>query len=89
MEKTETKRGAHELRLFCRDKGSFTGIEKVISSCDTALQLISSCGNLTVSGEKLKIVQYNADDGSLEFEGTVNGIKYSGGKQPLLKRLFK
>lgn len=82
-------RGGHELRIICREKGSFTGIEKVISSCDTSLSLISSCGNLTVSGEKLKIVKYNAADGTLDFEGNVSQIKYSGAKQSLIKRIFK
>lgn len=79
----------HELKIVRREKGNLTGIEKVISSCDTALQLVSSCGQLYIGGEKLKIVKYNADDGTLEFEGVVNTIKYSGAKQPLLKRLFK
>lgn len=81
--------GSHELKLNCREKGSLTGIEKVVSSCDTALNLISSCGNILISGEKLKITRYNAGDGILEFEGSVNSIKYSGAKQPLIKRIFK
>lgn len=86
---SENKMRSHELHISCREKGNLTGIEKVISSCDTALNLISACGNLTVSGEKLKIIKFNASDGTLEFEGSVSAIKYSGAKQPLLKRLFK
>ncbi len=86
---TENKTRSHELRLTCREKGSLTGIEKVISSCDTSLNLVSVCGNLVVSGEKLRIVQFNAALGTLEFEGTVSGLRYSGAKQPLLKRIFK
>ena len=90
MQISETKtKTTHEFQLICREKGKMTGIEKVISSCETSLVLISSCGNRTVSGEKLKILKFNADDGILDFEGVVNSIKYSGAKQPLLKRLFK
>lgn len=77
------------MHISCRQNGNMTGIEKVISSCETALCLVSACGNMTINGEKLKIVKYNADDGTLTFEGTVNSIKYSGAKQPLIKRIFK
>lgn len=90
MEKTENKpRRNHELKLSERNKGYLTGIEKVISSCDTSLCLVSSCGNLNITGEKLKIIKFNADDGTLDFEGTVNSLKYSGAKQSLIKRIFK
>ena len=91
MENTENVklRSGHELKLYCREKGSLTGIEKVVSSCDTSLNLISTCGNLLLAGEKLKIIKFNASDGTLDFEGVVHSIKYSGAKQPLLKRLFK
>ena len=88
MEKTENKpRRNHELKLSERNKGYLTGIEKVISSCDTSLCLVSSCGNLNITGENLKIIKFNADDGTLE--GTVNSLKYSGAKQSLIKRIFK
>lgn len=89
MENDSKKNHSHELHIFCREKGNLTGIQKVISSCDTSLVLVSDCGNLTVAGEKLKIVKFDADAGTLSFEGTVNSIKYSGAKQPLLKRIFK
>lgn len=79
----------HEFTLKCRSKGSFTGIKKVVSACDTSVSLVSNCGNITISGEKLHIVKYNENDGTLELDGNVNCIKYTGAKQPLLKRLFK
>ncbi|MDE7395088.1 MAG: hypothetical protein K2M95_03070 [Clostridiales bacterium] len=89
MEKEENKAKQHELHIVCRSKGTLTGIEKVISSNAETLNLVSSCGPLVVSGEKLKILRFNASDGTLEFEGEVNAIKYAAKKQPLLKRLFK
>ena len=88
MENT-VKLSGHELKLNCREKGSMTGIEKVISSNETVISLVSACGGLTVSGEKLRIVKYDSMSGALEFEGQVKEIKYSGAKQSLLKRLFK
>lgn len=90
MDKNENKPlRSHELKITGRNKGILTGIEKVISSCETALCLVSSCGNLNIAGEKLKIIKFNADDGTLDFEGTVNSMKYSGARTPLLKRIFK
>lgn len=87
--KIENKTKPHELHIVCREKGTLSGIEKVISSNADSLNLVSSCGALVVSGEKLRILRFNASDGTLEFEGEVTGIKYAAKKQPLLKRLFK
>lgn len=80
---------AHEICLTGREKGRMSGIEKVLSSCETSLNLVSSCGNLTINGEKLRITQFNASNGMLEFEGAVSAVKYGGAKQPFLKRIFK
>lgn len=79
----------HELHINCREKGSLNGMEKVISSCDTMLNLVSACGGLVITGENLKILQFNAETGELDFEGNVFSIKYSAPKKPLLKRIFK
>lgn len=84
----KTGGGGHELCLSCREKGSLTGVEKVISSCETQLQLVSACGGLTIGGEKLKILQFNAQTGLLDFEGTVHTVKYTAPRKPLLKRIF-
>ena len=89
MEKEISKGKPHELHINCRNKGTLTGIEKVISSNAETLNLVSSCGALVISGVGLKILRFNASDGTLDFEGEVTGIKYAAKKQPLLKRLFK
>ena len=90
MDNTVTKTNKNsELHIFNRSRATFSGVEKVIASNETSLSLITSCGNLSVLGEKLKIIKFDAQSGILEFEGTVNSIKYSGVKQPLLKRIFK
>ena len=89
MEKEEIKGKQHELHIICRNKGTLTGIEKVISSNAETLNLVSACGALVVSGTGLKILRFNAADGTLEFEGEVTGLKYAAKKQPLLMRLFK
>ncbi|MBE5731201.1 MAG: sporulation protein YabP [Clostridiales bacterium] len=87
MEK-ETKK-QHTIELSNRCKCSMSGIDKVISSSDTAIILSSSYGGLEISGKSLKISKYDVDDGSLCFEGELDSIKYSAPKVPLLKRIFK
>lgn len=89
MEKVENKGKPHELHLNGRSSGSLTGIEKVVSSNAETLNLISGCGALVIGGTNLKILRFNAADGTLEFTGEVNSVKYAAKKQPLLKRLFK
>ena len=78
----------HEFTLKSRNRGSFTGIKKVIACNETQITLVSGCGNITISGEKLHIVKYDEISGTLELDGNVNCVKYSGAKQPLLKLLF-
>ena len=86
---TNKTNAVSELHVFSRKRATFTGVEKVIASCETSLNLITACGNLTVSGEKLKIIKFDSDSGMLEFEGNINSLKYSGERQPLIKRIFK
>ena len=90
MTNNENKNGrVHELKILNRDHGFLSGIEKVVSSCETYLVLVSSCGNLRIDGEKLKINKYDVESGTLDFEGKVNSVKYSGEQKSLLKRIFK
>lgn len=92
MESLQSKERAplltHEITVAMREKGSLTGIEKVVASCETSLNLISKCGNLMIRGEKLKIIRFNADDGTLIFEGTVQSMQY-GNRKSFLRRIFK
>ncbi len=66
-----------------------TGIQKVSSSSETGISLVSSCGAMEIVGKKLKINSFSIDEGTLCFEGEIDSIKYSAKKVPLIKRLFK
>lgn len=79
----------HSLEIASRKNGLITGVEKVVSSCDTSLVLSTSEGGLTVTGTGLKINKFSVEDGTLGFDGTVNAVRYSAAKVPLLKRIFK
>lgn len=85
MEKTQN----HSFEVSNRARCTMSGIQKVISSSETSVLLVSSCGNMEISGKKLKINKFDIEDGTLAFEGEIDGIKYSAPKVPLLKRLFK
>lgn len=79
----------HSIDLSNRKNGAITGVEKVISSCDTCLALATCEGGLTIAGANLKINKFNVDDGTLSFEGEINSLKYNAAKVPVLKRIFK
>lgn len=87
MEKTQQQ--AHSFEVKDRSSCSMTGIQKVVSSSETNISLVSSNGAMEISGKKLKIDSFSVDDGTLRFEGEIDDIKYSAKKVPLLKRLFK
>ena len=57
----------HGISLENREKGSVTGVEKVISANDSALFLETGQSGLTVSGSGLKINRYDHETGILTF----------------------
>lgn len=87
MEKEVKK--SHSFSVENRNSCSMSGIEKVISSSDSAIIIISSCGEMEILGKKLKINKFEVEDGTFCFDGEIDCIKYSAPKVPLLKRLFK
>jgi len=88
QENKNLPRRAHSINIENRERGLVTGVEKVVSSSDTALTLETTCGGLVISGSGLKINKFDIESGALSFEGVTNNIKYSASKVPLLKRMF-
>lgn len=89
MEQLPKIKKIHSITIDSRRKGLVSGVDKVVSSCDTTIVLITSDGGLTIIGKELKINKFSIDDGALSFEGTIDTLKYTAAKTPLLKRLFK
>jgi len=79
----------HGITVENRIKTTITGVEKVVTSCDTALCIISTQGAISVQGKDLKIENFSVEDGVFSFCGTVNCIKYAATKTPVLKKIFK
>ncbi len=72
-----------------RKKASLSGVKKVDSSNATELILTTALGRLEIRGNELKIVKFDESSGDLSLTGNIDSIKYTGAKQPLIKRIFK
>ena len=88
METIQNKR-LHSISVENRESTTMRGIEKVTSYSSEEICVTSSCGKITVLGKDLKIEKFDDAEGFLSFLGTVDCIRYSTSKPPLLKRLFK
>lgn len=85
----EKEKKHHSFEVDNRATCSMNGIEKVISSSESNISLVTSYGGMDINGKKLKINKFDVEDGTLCFDGEIDCIKYSMPKVPLLKRLFK
>lgn len=89
MEEKTVQHKQQNITIENRKKGMVTGVSKVVSSCETALDLVTAEGGLSITGTELKINKYDIDSGVLVFEGTVNKLQYTAAKTSLLKKMFK
>ncbi|MCL2599381.1 MAG: sporulation protein YabP [Firmicutes bacterium] len=81
----------HSLSIENRKNGLVSGVEKVVSSNEKVLQLITSQGGLLISGNGFKIKRFSIEDGELSFEGEVDSFKYlaMGNGSGVLKKIFR
>lgn len=54
-----------------------TGVKEVVSFDELAVLLITSCGQMTIEGEGLRITRLDPERGEADVDGTVSGIYYS------------
>ena len=87
--KWSVEKKKHSLTVESRSRTLVTGVEKVIDSSPSAINMTTSEGALTVKGEGLRINAFSVESGELTFEGRVDRIDYHAGKKPLLGRIFK
>ena len=78
-----------KLELTAREKLVITGVEEIISSANTQVQIKTLCGNLTVTGSDLKIDNFVIGDKNLELTGNIDEIKFGKTKKSFLKRILK
>lgn len=70
-------------------KITVTGVESVDAFSDRQIALtLSGGGGASIGGEGLKIVNFSKSSGSFTAVGKVHGIRFTGGKEKLSRRLF-
>jgi len=82
----------HSLSLEERKSLYITGVDDVLNYNEENISVISSMGDLAVTGENLKIISLNTDTGELNIQGNISGLCYSKSRDKLtafLGRLFK
>lgn len=81
----------HRLALDDRERMTVGGVTEVESFDEQTVQLLTTCGALTVSGRGLHIEQLQLETGDLQLSGRVDSLQYTD-QQPrrsLLGRLFR
>ncbi len=66
----------HAIALTARRRVSISGVTEVESFDDTAVQLVTDCGDLTLEGEELHVGTLDIASGKVEVEGRINGLYY-------------
>ena len=77
------------LNLDNRKRLTLTGVSSVDGFSEQFIKLTVGLDKLLVTGEGLKITAFNKANGNFICDGRINEIKYTGKKQPVLKRIFK
>lgn len=66
----------HKLTLFDRKKLTVTGVSEVVSFDETAVQMETELGMLTVYGQQLRLKNLSPEAGQLELTGEVEAMAY-------------
>ena len=66
-----------------------TGLRSVDGFSERTINITLNSGKAEIVGENIKITSYDQNKGVLSADGTINQIKYTTQKQPLVRRLFK
>lgn len=78
-----------KLVLEGRKKLLVSNVSSVDGFGEQFIKITINQTKVLISGENLKVVSYNQENGNFIAEGIINEIKYSYKKQPIIKRLFK
>ena len=72
----EQNRIPHKLTLSDRKKLTVTGVSEVVSFDETAVQMETELGMLTVYGQQLRLKNLSPEAGQLELTGEVEAMAY-------------
>lgn len=68
---------AHSLRLTARVGADVEGVAEVRSFDEEAVVLKTSCGEMTLEGEGLRVGALDMERGTVRVEGRINAVYYS------------
>lgn len=85
MEKTKN----HKLICDSRKLLQLTGVEKVESSNETQVLCLVMGAPLLITGKGMHMKKLDVEQGLVEIEGQIDGIRYQAEHRNLLKRMFK
>lgn len=79
-----------ELVLKDRNSLSIKGVNDVRSFDEERIRLVTTLGNLTVTGSGLHMSRLSVETGEAQIEGKISSLIYSNSinKNSLLKKLF-
>lgn len=79
-----------KVTMINRNNLAITGVERVVSSTSSLVNLKVTGTPMCVEGTNLSVAKLDVDQGVIVLEGTVNSIHYGQGKKaPIFKRIFK
>ena len=67
----------HDIVLKSRKNMSIDGVENVVSFDDSQIELVTTCGDITIEGSDLHISVLELESGVVELDGNVEGIFYT------------
>lgn len=83
----------HRFDLAARNRGTLTGVEKVVSFDPDEVILLLEDSTLTIKGREMHVTRLDVEKGELEFEGNIEEFRYSQKKSVtaagIVGRLFK
>lgn len=87
MAETQTD---HALTLDRRKELTMTGVSEVVRFDDTAVELRTGLGTLTVLGRELRLRKLSTDGGQMAVTGQITALSYEEPRAPggWLRRLF-
>lgn len=75
------EQGEHSLNLKNRKKLTMTGVTEVVSFDDTAVELRTALGDLTVQGTGLQLKELSVQGGQVEVTGDIGVLSYQEPRQ--------
>lgn len=88
----ETNFQIHSVIIDSRKKLNISGVRDVESFEDETIALKTVMGDMTIKGENLKILSFNAETADLSAEGKIHAVVYMSDakkKQGIISRIFR